>query len=120
MLGLPLYLALALLAGLLTFVPYFGAIAAAIPAVMIGLSISWHTGLWVLGVFLCCHIVDGYLVGPLVQRHIVRLPPVVTLLSMTILGSIFGPLGIVLGSPVAAALLMVIREAYVKDVLNRT
>lgn len=116
--GLPLALALAVLAGLLTFVPFFGAILAAIPALMVGLSMSWHTALWVLLVFLCCHVIEAYIVGPLVQRRTVRLPPALTVLSMTVLGSIFGLLGVVLGAPLAAVLLLGIREAYVGDVLG--
>jgi len=34
------------------------------------------------------------------------------------LGSIFGLLGVVLGAPLAAVLLVIIREAYVGDVLG--
>jgi predicted PurR-regulated permease PerM len=66
------------------------------------------------------HGIEGYLVSPLVQRHTVQLPPAVTILSMTILGTLFGALGIILGTPIAAALPVVIREAYVGMVLGDT
>jgi len=118
LLHVPLALALGVLAALLTFVPYLGPIAAAIPALMMGFSVRWQTGLWVLGIFLCCHVVDAYVVGPFVQKRTVRLPPALTVLSMTVLGSLFGPLGIVIGAPVTAVLLVVVREAYVVDVLQ--
>jgi predicted PurR-regulated permease PerM len=111
-------LGLAALAGLFTFVPYFGAVAAAIPALIIGLSVGWRTAFWVLIVFICCHIIDSYLVAPFVQRRTVRLPPALTILSMTVMGTIFGPLGAVLGAPMAAVLLVFVREAYVGDVLG--
>lgn len=88
LLGLPLAFALAVLAGLLTFIPYFGAIIAAIPAMIVALTIGWQTSLWVAVIFLVSHTVEGYVVGPLVQRHTVRLPPALTILSMTILGTI--------------------------------
>jgi predicted PurR-regulated permease PerM len=117
-LGIPLAFALAVLAGILTFVPFFGAILAAIPALLLGLSIGWRTALWVLVVFLCCHVVEAYIVGPFVQRRTVRLPPALTVLSMTVLGSLFGPLGVVLGAPLAAVLILLVREAYVADVLG--
>ena len=90
LLGVPLALALAMLAGLLTFIPYFGAIAAAVPAVMVSLTVNWHLALWVLGVFLCCHAVEGYVIAPLVQRRTVHLPPAMTILSMMILGNVPG------------------------------
>ena len=118
LLGVPLALALGVLAGLFTFVPYFGAIAAAVPAMLVGLTVSWQTALWVLVIFLICHGIEGYLVSPLVQRRTVHLPPALTILSMTILGTIFGPLGVILGTPVVAALLVIIREAYVGGVLG--
>ncbi len=117
-LHLPLAFGLAVLAGLLTFVPVLGALAAAIPALMVGFAAGWHTAIWVVAVFVCCHIVEAYIVGPFVQRRTVRLPPALTILAMTCLGSIFGLLGVVLGAPLAAVLLVVIREAYVHDVLD--
>ena len=117
-LGVPLSLALAVLAGLFTFVPYFGAIAAAIPAVLLAFTISWQTSLWVIVIFLVCHTVEGYLIAPIVQRNTAHLPPALTILSMTILGTIFGPLGIILGAPVCAALLVLVKEAYVGAVLG--
>lgn len=118
LLGVPLAFALAILAGLLTFIPYFGAIAAGVVATMVSLTSGWHTALWVVGVFACCHVVEGYIVGPYVQRRTVRLPPALTVLSMTVVGSIFGPLGVILAAPIAAAFLVVIREAYLGDVLG--
>ena len=117
-LGVPLALSLGVVAGLFTFVPYFGAIAAAVPAMLVALTISWQTSLWVLAIFLGCHGIEGYVIAPLVQRRTVDLPPALTILSMTVLGSIFGPLGIILGTPVAAVLLVTVREAYVAEVLN--
>jgi hypothetical protein len=57
--GMPLALALGVLAGLLTFVPYFGAILAAIPALAIALGSGWHMVLMTLLVFGVCHLGRG-------------------------------------------------------------
>jgi predicted PurR-regulated permease PerM len=118
LLGVPLALSLGVVAGLFTFVPYFGTIVSAIPAVLVALTQGWQTALWVLVVFLICHGIEGYIVAPLVQRRTVDLPPALTILSMTILGTIFGPMGVILGTPVAAAALVTVREAYVAEVLG--
>jgi predicted PurR-regulated permease PerM len=118
LLGVPLALALGVLAGLFTFVPYFGAIAAAVPAMIVALTVSWQTSLWVAVIFLLCHAIEGYVVGPLVQRSTAELPPALTIMSMTVLGTLFGPLGVILGAPVAAVTLVVVREAYIGDVLG--
>ena len=118
LLGVPLALALAVIAGLFTFVPYFGAIAAAVPAVLVAFTVSWRTSLWVVVIFLVCHGIEGYLVAPIVQRNTADLPPALTILSMTVLGTLFGAMGIILGAPVAAAVLVIVREVYVGDVLG--
>jgi predicted PurR-regulated permease PerM len=118
LLGVRLAFALAALAGLFTFVPYFGAVAAAVPAMLVALAAGWRTSLWVAVTFLVGHGIEGYLVAPLVQRNTTDLPPALTILSMTILGTLFGPLGMILGAPVAAVALVIVREIYVGDVLG--
>ena len=110
--------ALALLAGLLTFVPYFGAIIAAIPALIVACAVSWATAMWTVVVFFVCHGVEGYIVAPLVQRRLVDLPPAVIIIAMTCMGALFGPLGIILGTPAAAAGLVLVRQLYFGGVLG--
>jgi len=118
LLGVHLALALAVLAGLFTFVPYFGAIAAAVPAMLVAIEGGWQQALWVLLLFVVAHTVDGYMISPLVQRHTVHMPPALTILSMTILGTLAGGLGLVLAAPLAAIGLVLVREMYVEDVLH--
>ena len=116
--GVPVPYALAVLAGLLTFVPYFGAIVAGIPAVLVALTVSVPTALWTLGVFTLCHCVEGYVVSPLVQRRLVELPPALTVLSMTVMAALFGAMGVIVGTPVAVAGLVSVRMLYVGDFLG--
>ncbi len=118
LLGVPTPFALGLLAGLLTFIPYFGAILGGIPAVLIALTLGWSTALWTLVIFTICHGIEGYIVAPLVQRRLLELPPALTIVSMTIAGKLFGLLGIALGTPLAAVGLVAIRAFYVEDVLG--
>jgi predicted PurR-regulated permease PerM len=116
--GVPEPYALGLLAGLFTFIPYFGAIIAAIPAIIVALTVSWMTALWVVVTFLACHTAEGYLVAPLVQRRLLDLPPALGIIAMAVMGGLFGPLGVVLGTPVAAAGLVLVREVYLAGVLG--
>ena len=118
MLGVPVPLALGAVAGLLTFIPYFGAVLAGIPAVLVALSVSPHLALLTLGVFLLVHLIEGYVMSPLIQKHMVEIPPALTVMSMTVSGTLFGPLGIILGTPLAAAGMVLVRELYVADVLG--
>lgn len=118
LLGVPAPCALAVLAALLTFIPYLGAIAAGVPAVLVALTVGWTTALWTMLIYTACHLVEGYVVAPLVQRRLIDLPPVLTILSMTVVGALFGLLGVILGTPLAAAGLVIVRELYVKDTLG--
>lgn len=118
LLGVPAPFALAVLSGLLTFVPYFGAILAAVPAFLVALTVGWTIALWTLGVYTLCHCVEGYIIAPLVQRRLVDLPPALTVIAMAIAGALFGLLGLALGTPLAATGLVVVRMLYVTDVLG--
>ena len=120
LLGVPVPLALGVLAGLLTFIPYFGAAVSGIPAVLVALTVSPTVALYTVGVFALCHVVEGYVLSPLVQRRLVELPPALTLLSMAASGALFGPLGVILGTPLAAACMVAIREGYVVEILGDT
>lgn len=118
LLGVPLALALAVIAGLFTFVPYFGPIVSAIPAILVAATMSWSTVFWVAAIYLACHGIEGYIVAPYVQRRTVELPPAVTILSMAVLGALFGALGLVVATPLVAVVLVIVREVYVRDVLG--
>ncbi len=118
MVGVPVPFALGAISGLFTFVPYLGTILSGALAILVALSTGVSTALWALSVFTLCHVVEGYLVGPIIQRRILELPPALTLLSMSVLGSLFGVLGIILGTPLAAVLLVLVQALYVGDVLG--
>ena len=70
--------------------------------------------------FVLCHFIEGYVLSPLVQRRLVELPPALTLLSLAAAGAVLGPLGIVMGTPLAAAAMVAIREGYVVEILGDT
>jgi predicted PurR-regulated permease PerM len=116
--GVPVPFALATLAGLFTVVPYFGAFAAGVPAVIVALTQTWMTAIWVLLILLICHVVEGYIVAPLVQRRIVHIPPALLISSMTVAGTLFGRLGIVLGAPLAVGTMVAVKRLYVEQVLG--
>ena len=109
---------MAVIAGLFTFVPYFGPIVSAIPAIIVAATISWSKVFWVVAICLVCHGIEGYIVAPFVQRRTVELPPALTILSMAILAALFGGLGLVVATPVVASVLVIVREVYVRDMLG--
>ena len=117
-LGVPLPFAVGILAGLLTFIPYLGAWLGSVPAVLMALTVGLFTALWTVGVFLLCHIVEGYVLAPLVQRRTAELPPALTLLGMALIGSFYGVLGFILATPITAAALVAVQEGYIVSILG--
>jgi predicted PurR-regulated permease PerM len=117
-LGIPVPFALAVLAGLLTIVPYFGALAAAVPAILIAVTNGWMPVVWVIVIFAGCHTVEGYVLAPLVQRHMVHLPPALTIIAMTVAAALFGTIGIIVGTPLAVATAVIVRRVYLEHVLG--
>nr|WP_245264843.1 AI-2E family transporter [Rhodopseudomonas palustris] len=119
LLGVPMAPTLALLAGLLNFVPYVGALAGAVPAVLVALAQSPSLALWVALLFICVQTLEGNVVAPLIQRRTVSLLPALTILSQTILGTLFGVVGLVIATPLTAALMTAVRMIYIEDLLER-
>ncbi len=117
-LGVPLAAALGVIAALLTFVPNFGPVVSAVPAVLLGFVQSPATALYVAILYLAIQTVESYLITPLIQQRTVSLPPGLTISAQIGMGILFGAGGIVLATPVAAASLVAINRLYVKDALE--
>lgn len=117
-LGVPLALALGVIAALLTFVPNFGPVISAVPAVLLGFVQSPTTAIYVVILYLAIQTVESYLITPLIQERTVSLPPGLTISAQIGMGILLGAGGIVLATPVAAASLVVIKRLYVEDALE--
>lgn len=82
-----------------TFIPYAGAIASAIPGLLIALADSPQRFIYALIVYLLVHIVEGYIVEPYVMRRAVTLQPGWLLLWQALMAALLGVLGIVIATP---------------------
>lgn len=118
-LGVKLAGTLALLAGLMNFVPYIGALAGSLPALLIASSQGPGLALYTAILIAAVQLVEGNVIAPLIQKRTVDLPPAVTILSQTVLGTLFGLLGIILATPIAAAGMVFVKKVYVESTLER-
>lgn len=118
LLGIPLALALGLLAGVLLFVPYLGSIASAIPALLVALTVSPMHVLYVALLYVGIHLAEGYLLSPVLQRRAVDTPALLVLGSQLIAGALWGILGLMFATPIVATVMVVIRMLYVEDTLG--
>jgi predicted PurR-regulated permease PerM len=118
LLGAPFPFALALLAGLMEFVPYIGPFLAAIPAVMVGFAESSQLALYVALLFVGVQLIESYVLAPLVQQRVVHLPPAAILFAQVLMGAIVGALGVAVATPLAAAVMVAVGMLYVEDALG--
>jgi predicted PurR-regulated permease PerM len=118
MIGIPLPATLGVLAGVSNFVPNLGPLIASVPPLLFGLQQGGNSALYVAGFYLALQVVESYLITPLIDQQQVRLPPALTLAGQLLLGMIAGFMGLLLATPLIAAAHVVIRELYVKDVLE--
>lgn len=117
-LGMPLVLSLALLAGLLNFVPYVGPIAAAVPAILVALGESPGLALWVAVVYLAVQTFETFVATPFIQKKAVSIPPALLVISQILMGLAAGVLGVLLATPVAVSVVVLIQMLYVDDTLG--
>jgi predicted PurR-regulated permease PerM len=110
--------ALGLIAAIGEFIPYFGPILAAIPAVLVAITKSPEAALWTLLAYLAIHQIEGPIVGPLVQRHMVSIPPAVMLLGIVAITYLFGTVAIIFAAPIAVVVFTAVNLIYVRDALG--
>jgi predicted PurR-regulated permease PerM len=110
MLGLPAPLALGLLAGLAEFVPIVGAIVSSIPGLLLAASQGSQALTYTLIFYVAAHQFEGHVLIPLIQRRVVAVPPALTLFSVLAFGLLFGPLGVMLATPLAVVVLVLVKR----------
>ena len=118
LIGLPSSIALGLVAGLLEFIPFAGPMLAAIPALLIALTMDTKTVIMTLALYTIIQQVEGNLITPIVQRQAVSLPPALTLFALIAMGLVFGPLGILFAAPLTVVTYVAVKQLYIRRVLG--
>lgn len=117
-LDVPLSLTLGLIAGLLSFIPNFGPIISAVPAILLAFIESPVKALYVLILFVVVQIIESNIVTPLIELRTVKLPPALTVTFQLALGVLIGGLGLVLATPLLAVVMVLVQTVYIQDVLG--
>jgi len=97
--GIEEWLLLGVLTFLGTFVPYVGAVASSVPGLLAGLAQSPRHFALAGAVYVGVHLVEGYLVEPLVMKQAVDIRPALLLVGQGMFGAVFGLKGIVVATP---------------------
>ncbi len=118
LIGVPLALALGILAGLLNVVPYLGPIIGAVPAVLVAFAQGPQEALYTVGLFVVLQGFEGYVLTPMLQRRAVEIPPALGILAIVGLGTLFGTYGVLFATPLLLVAMILVRMLYVEDALG--
>jgi len=113
--GIPMAFALALIAGLLNFIPNFGPLIAMIPAVLVALMQGVNSALIVAGLYIFIQMIESNLITPQIQKKMISMPPALIIIAQLFMGVLTGGLGLILATPLTAILMVVVQETYVKN-----
>ena len=108
LIGVPSPILWGILGALLRFVPYVGAIlAAALPiALAAAVSPDWSMMLWTAGLFVATELVTGQVIEPMVYGHSTGLSPVAVVVAAIFWSWIWGPIGLILSTPLTLCLVI--------------
>lgn len=110
LLGVEFALPLAIIAGLLEVVPVIGPIISAIPAILVGLTVSPLFAALIGGLYLAVQQIENQIIVPQVMKRAVGLNPLLVILAVSIGGRLLGIAGALLAVPIAVVIQLIIQE----------
>ncbi len=118
LLGIREWLALGVLAGILSFIPNFGPVVALVPSVAVAIVQAEENVLWTVVIIYGVSFFQSQVVSPVLASERMNMPAILILLGQIIFGFFFGFLGLMLAVPLSACVAVLVDEMYVKDVLG--
>ncbi|HYK11574.1 MAG TPA: AI-2E family transporter [Gemmatimonadales bacterium] len=110
-LGAPYWLAFGVFAGVAAIVPFFGTLLSTIlPALFVVGQGDWLRVVAVLLLGVVVHVIEANVVGPLIMERKVALPPVLTIASVLVMGTLLGMVGLVVAVPILATVIVFVRH----------
>jgi predicted PurR-regulated permease PerM len=112
LIGVPSPVLWGILAAILRFVPYIGAVIAALfpLALAAALDPGWSMLVWTAALFLVVEPIVGHVIEPMVYGHSAGLSPVAVVVSATFWTALWGPVGLVLATPLTICLVVLGRH----------
>ena len=110
--GLQFGLVIGAVAGLITFIPYVGALVGGVLAIGLALFQFWSEPWWigvVAGIFVAGQFIEGNILTPNLVGSSIGLHPVWLIFALSAFGTLFGFVGMLVAVPVAAALGVITR-----------
>ena len=117
-LGIREWVALGVLAGVLSFIPNFGPIVALVPSVAVAIVQAPDNVIWTAVIIYGVSFVQSQVVSPVLASERMNMPAILILLGQIIFGFFFGFMGLMLAVPLTACVSVLVDEIYVKDILG--
>lgn len=112
--GLPFGIAIGVMAASLSFIPYVGVVIGGATAIGVALFSFWGDPVWIAAVvviFAIGQVVEGNYLQPKIVGGSIGLHPIWLMLALSVFGTIFGFVGLLVAVPVSAALGVLVRYA---------
>mgnify|MGYP001266449287 FL=1 len=122
LIGLEFGLIIGFIAGLVSFIPYVGALLGGVLAIGLALIQFWgdfELVALVVGVFVVGQIFEGNILTPKLVGNSVGLHPVSLILALSLFGAFFGFIGLLLAVPLAASAGVILRFFIKKYKMSR-
>jgi predicted PurR-regulated permease PerM len=95
-------------AGLLTFIPTVGPLVAGLIVVLASFASGWVAAASAFVLFLGVHVLESYILTPILQRQALDIPPATLFAFQILLGVVFGIWGLALALPAMAVVKVMI------------
>lgn len=111
LLGIKYAFILALLSGILNFVPYIGpTITLVFSTLFVGVSSDWTLAMYILITLLIIQEIENKFLSPMLMKKFIDLSPVLVLMSLLVGGTVFGFLGTVFSVPICGIIYEFLKE----------
>ncbi|MCK6213596.1 AI-2E family transporter [Micrococcus luteus] len=111
--GAPFAVLLAAIAAFMAFIPLVGAAIGGTLLTLVSLLTSWQTAAVFAAVYFVYLQIEAYVISPRVMARAVSVPAAVAVIAVIAGGALLGVLGALMAIPLAAALLLLVREVFI-------
>lgn len=118
-LGVKLWLTLSILAGLLNFIPNFGPLISAVPALLVGFAHDVDLAIIIGVMYLGIQLFESSFITPKAQYHLISIPPALIILAQLFMGALTGILGVIFATPLMLIVIIMVQELYITPMNNK-
>lgn len=111
--GAPFAVLLAAIAAFMAFIPLVGAALGGTLLTLVCLLTSWQTAAMFAAIYFVYLQIEAYVISPRVMARAVSVPAAVAVIAVIAGGALLGVLGALMAIPLAAALLLLVREVFI-------